>query len=348
MAKNKIGRNDPCPCGSGKKFKKCCIDIWEADVPHSSPRTRHWNLEKVCSFSTEQIIRKLKSFGVEFGKEQFLEDIRKHYSAEDLANYWKEIYSITAKHLDQDFIWMAAVVLWERLAPEDVPSSEQLDEMMQRGYDLLNWKGRDKRREGEGCTLWWQIWEHLQKRFSPDMRSIDEAERVFSGMQSLHNWCQYLEMELGNAGRDDASFYEKKLQYCRDFCTLFPDSGRLLLHNMKRGEAESYFALGRLSQGEEAFGKLVEEFPDSAWGYIGWGDMYWLARLSDKVALDYDKAERIYRMALERDAIDDREEVLDRLEELEEERKASGGFAQRTGAPAGRGRPLRELDRWAP
>ncbi|PIR95103.1 hypothetical protein COT95_00525, partial [Candidatus Falkowbacteria bacterium CG10_big_fil_rev_8_21_14_0_10_37_6] len=20
---NKIGRNDPCPCGSGKKYKKC-------------------------------------------------------------------------------------------------------------------------------------------------------------------------------------------------------------------------------------------------------------------------------------------------------------------------------------
>lgn len=22
---NKIGRNDPCPCGSGRKFKKCCM-----------------------------------------------------------------------------------------------------------------------------------------------------------------------------------------------------------------------------------------------------------------------------------------------------------------------------------
>ena len=22
--KIKIGRNDPCPCGSGKKYKKCC------------------------------------------------------------------------------------------------------------------------------------------------------------------------------------------------------------------------------------------------------------------------------------------------------------------------------------
>ena len=22
----KIGRNDPCSCGSGKKYKKCCLD----------------------------------------------------------------------------------------------------------------------------------------------------------------------------------------------------------------------------------------------------------------------------------------------------------------------------------
>ncbi|MBQ7587713.1 MAG: SEC-C domain-containing protein, partial [Lachnospiraceae bacterium] len=21
----KIGRNDPCPCGSGKKYKQCCM-----------------------------------------------------------------------------------------------------------------------------------------------------------------------------------------------------------------------------------------------------------------------------------------------------------------------------------
>lgn len=24
MRADKVGRNDPCPCGSGKKFKKCC------------------------------------------------------------------------------------------------------------------------------------------------------------------------------------------------------------------------------------------------------------------------------------------------------------------------------------
>ncbi|MDM1729451.1 SEC-C domain-containing protein, partial [Escherichia coli] len=24
-AEEKPGRNDPCPCGSGKKFKQCCL-----------------------------------------------------------------------------------------------------------------------------------------------------------------------------------------------------------------------------------------------------------------------------------------------------------------------------------
>ena len=27
----KVGRNDPCPCGSGKKYKKCCLGK-ESDV----------------------------------------------------------------------------------------------------------------------------------------------------------------------------------------------------------------------------------------------------------------------------------------------------------------------------
>jgi uncharacterized protein len=26
VRRNKIGRNDPCPCGSGKKFKRCCAE----------------------------------------------------------------------------------------------------------------------------------------------------------------------------------------------------------------------------------------------------------------------------------------------------------------------------------
>jgi len=24
IQRRKVGRNDPCPCGSGRKYKKCC------------------------------------------------------------------------------------------------------------------------------------------------------------------------------------------------------------------------------------------------------------------------------------------------------------------------------------
>lgn len=27
IAENKPGRNDPCPCGSGKKYKRCCMKV---------------------------------------------------------------------------------------------------------------------------------------------------------------------------------------------------------------------------------------------------------------------------------------------------------------------------------
>ena len=29
----KIGRNDPCPCGSGKKYKNCCLRKETMGIP---------------------------------------------------------------------------------------------------------------------------------------------------------------------------------------------------------------------------------------------------------------------------------------------------------------------------
>src|ERR1017187_7891504 len=34
---NAIGRNEPCPCGSGKKYKKCCLERDEAQARQSRP-----------------------------------------------------------------------------------------------------------------------------------------------------------------------------------------------------------------------------------------------------------------------------------------------------------------------
>lgn len=36
----KIGRNAPCPCGSGKKYKKCCLSAQQGNRPSSVKKQR--------------------------------------------------------------------------------------------------------------------------------------------------------------------------------------------------------------------------------------------------------------------------------------------------------------------
>jgi len=38
MAQSRVSRNDPCPCGSGKKYKHCCL---RKGIAASSPRPSH-------------------------------------------------------------------------------------------------------------------------------------------------------------------------------------------------------------------------------------------------------------------------------------------------------------------
>jgi hypothetical protein len=36
----KFSRNDPCPCGSGKKYKKCCLLVAATEAPIPIPGSR--------------------------------------------------------------------------------------------------------------------------------------------------------------------------------------------------------------------------------------------------------------------------------------------------------------------
>jgi hypothetical protein len=46
---NDIGRNDPCPCGSGKKYKKCCM-LKDHSVPGPQDIIRSWLISKLFEF----------------------------------------------------------------------------------------------------------------------------------------------------------------------------------------------------------------------------------------------------------------------------------------------------------
>jgi len=270
-----------------------------------------WSMKDVEALETKEIIQKLRDFGVPFEEEQFLGDVHRFYSASELENEWKANYAINAKGKDEDFIWMAASVLWKRLAP-DVINSKQIDDMMQDGYDLLA-----KNKIIEGCTLWLKVWGYLKERFRPEMRSISEAEQVFSGLQSLYNWCGDLERELYNAGLKDNKFFEKRIEYCKEFVELFPESNGMYISGMIRAMADSYFALKIIDKGEDAFKELVKNFPENVWGYICWGDQY--SNIGSGL-YNFDKARSVYKLGLEK-CTSDREILLERIKDLEAERE---------------------------
>lgn len=218
----KTGRNQPCPCGSGKKYKQCCLRI--SDFP---------------------IIQK----------------------------------------------------------------QDELDVLMKRGQVLLQ-----QGETAKACDVWLEFWNDLKKRLKPEFRDVKEAETVFSGSEFIYNWCQDLECELGNAGTVDPVYYQKRVAYCDEFCSLFPESDEMLLHAMKRAIAESHFALGNSDEGEKCFKNLIELYPENIWGYIGWGDMYlWPMKKISKP--DLEKAEQIYKMAMGK-GMKEEDVLLDRLKEI--------------------------------
>lgn len=305
----KIGRNEPCPCGSGKKYKKCCLNKPKPEAS-TTVRNLHWSVDEIREMKTQAIISKLTALGVPFDEEQFLQDVANFGSAQEMADHWHDIYPVAAEGFDEDFIWMGIEVLWERLTP-DVINSERLNNMIQDGYSLVGRGGR----LGDGCDLWLEVWDHLKSRITEDMTDIDDAEQVFEVEGFLFNWCQDLEEELHNAGFDNPEYFQKRIDYCREFCSLFPDSDHSIITNMRRAEAESCFLAGKKEEGEQAFEALIRDFPDYVWGYIGWGDMYSIFSPSE-TDKDISKARKIYEMGLNIDS-DEKKHLLDRIESLE-------------------------------
>jgi len=111
--KTKVGRNDPCPCGSGKKYKHCCLNkpvgtikpssaIGTLDeVLHPKPRVsklaimrilqdginnpkldeklrgglrKNWTFGKLKEMETSEIVERLKSIDAGFEIASFKED----------------------------------------------------------------------------------------------------------------------------------------------------------------------------------------------------------------------------------------------------------------------------------
>lgn len=276
----KIGRNAPCPCGSGKKYKQCCsgkvttvnrtTPKYEKESVNQLATMRYeqrfqeypenlakiseelqkycndksidfrdfilnsWNQKKLREMSTLEIIEKLKSLNVNFDIEQFKKQVVNYISAIQLSedHYYSQNYQ--AKGQEEDFIWLAIIELWNRIAPEKY-NMEMIDDFMQEGYEEID--NQDYR---NGIEKWEKAWHIIKSIVPSNIKSVSEADKFIPVLtQLIYIWCQDFEMELANAAMEDNSYYEKRIKYCQEFLLTFPDSDKLILQNMLKAINES-------------------------------------------------------------------------------------------------------------
>lgn len=267
-----------------------------------------WTLNKIKKMSTSKIMEKLNSLDIEFGEKSFREQAEDYISAIELAEDCYHTRDYDAD--DDDFIWLAIIELWNRFMPDKI-NVEMIDDAMQEGYNDLENKDYNG-----GLEKWNKVWIMTKTIVPSYITSVGEVDDFMYNLlsQFIINWCQDYDMELESAGLKDESYSIKRIEYCREFRQLFPDSDDLTIQNMIRGEAESYAMLGDVNAAEKLFEEFIAEYPDDPWGYIGWGDMYvWPAYR--KVPKDLDKAERIYRKGLEVCSYDE-DVIIDRLKRM--------------------------------
>ena len=84
-----LGRNDVCPCGSGKKYKKCCID--KGKLNFEDPKKSIY-LEEIKNLDTNTIISRLKYYGIDFNIDEFKEKIYQHDLEDDWYDYKDQRY----------------------------------------------------------------------------------------------------------------------------------------------------------------------------------------------------------------------------------------------------------------
>jgi tetratricopeptide (TPR) repeat protein len=212
VVENKIGRNDPCPCGSGKKYKKCCLNSA--------------NGKKAYIVEMDRTVRKI-------------------------------------------------------------------EKMIQQGYKFAREKNYF-----EACAKWLPAWEELKEII--DRRKVNDVEilnYIIPCEQPISEWCQDLEISLSNAGLKDKTYLAKCAGFTGEFTLLLPASDKMIIFNMRRSNAESYFELGDIEKGETAFQELIEHYPDWAWGYVAWGDQFWQSQ-PFKEAPDFERARSIYSEGL--------------------------------------------------
>lgn len=356
VAEGKIGSNAPCPCGSGKKYKRCCMGketeaaerIPVEDDVEREPRIGRLAISRIIEEAHNQpaLLKKLKKGFRKFHPGESFEDFDaarwnrarvRAMSTEDIiaklksldVPFDKERFTAQAKR------YVSAILLAEdRYYPPG--DSLGIDEDFIWMATIELWKRFMPERVcmemvDDAMQEGYQMIE--EDDYPAAMRAWDKTWRLIKALipdriKSIEEADDFLPepmtQGMSNWSGDyetelgSAGMHQQRIVYCREFCARFPSSEGYC-HEMRRAEAESLAVLGNMAEADAIFKNLTERYPDNIWGYIGWGDIH--SGLFYMGAPDRSKSEAIYNMGLKMCEGDEHIDVIEkRLMELRGER----------------------------
>ncbi|AIQ66980.1 hypothetical protein PGRAT_04455 [Paenibacillus graminis] len=306
----KVGRNDPCPCGSGKKYKKCCSPKY--DQPGSTAKTlfeRAWTADKLAAMSEADIVDKLDEMGIRTDQAQFVKDARGHISACEISDKWMSRIPPAPHVLDEEFPLLAATELWNRWLPDQFAMHHLEAKLKKYLYEEL---------DGAILEQFWGIWTAIRdhilipfkyRSFVQFVEPYDfpyEMDAVFFDTEG--------KMVRECRKRKDPEAWDRLIQLYREMMEYLPDMDEHNRLNLRRSYAEAHFYKGEAGTADTLFEQLTEEHPEWVWGYVGWGDLY-NPQFDSSSAGSKDKALRLYQSGLDK-ASSDKDVLEERIVEL--------------------------------
>ena len=304
----KTGRNQPCPCGSGKKYKKCCLNKDEGSAV-GNPPVRHdfapapdpgspvspyilakefehseqfarmkrnnpakaalfWTPSRVAALETDAILQRLARFGIVTRAEDFERFAETSTSAWSVPDLW--LSSLSKLDLSRQDGDFIGLAACElwKRFCPDTPSVEMLDDWMQEGYLFMM-----ERDAARACDLWNKVWDVIRSRLKPTMRTCDQASSVFDGTQCLFDWLQDFCIELSNAALDAPRYADDGIRLCEHVLGQFVEESRLFLRNFRTDLGQFHFLAGRPDEGERVLLEVIRDHPDTAAGYVRLADL---------------------------------------------------------------------------
>jgi len=233
----KVGRNDPCPCGSGKKYKKCCMNKEKSTERINPTQNTKALKEQLERMPTSQLIGNIKKAGVKLDENLFIEEINLLGSANKMLQSWAKQLNVDVEQLPPAF-YMSIQILVSRLAPKAV-LLEELQNLMEDGYRLA-----DPDQIEDKLFIWWKLWKDLQEWIDDQqLTSIEEVDAVTESVlrHTVSDWLTDFNKVLEEASEQNNTFISMRHVFADDFLSRFPNAPEQLTEEIFLAREEAAY-----------------------------------------------------------------------------------------------------------